>query len=288
MALTLFDFVWPVPAKGFRWNRSPSWGWNDAKVIARVRARDEREGRPFRAQISASAMEAEVERRCRLVPRSSELVKRNPLSHDGLLFELASIQGDRSDDILWFANEFGDILHADGQGSRLGQWRRSVLALSSTLSLMKARGSRLAGYVEQANCSKGFSPNTIADISEKLRNTPELVEFAGRRSATLPLQRQGEHLVHLAIYAHSLAYGGLEFSVVHAAEGKRLSLQPRTLLGAIWLQLAQCIATAETFLRCAECSKPFGVGRSARATREFCSTKCRVRSHRRRKREQQG
>lgn len=65
--------------------------------------------------------------------------------------------------------------------------------------------------------------------------------------------------------------------------------RPKNLLGALWLQFALTIERGSDFRRCAECGRWFelapGLGRS---DKQFCSVRCRVRSHRRRQAESSG
>jgi hypothetical protein len=65
-----------------------------------------------------------------------------------------------------------------------------------------------------------------------------------------------------------------------------LHLVPDSLLGAMYLQLAQDTSNGTRFRRCLECGKWFAIRPpTSRATKQFCEEKCRVRAHRRRNRE---
>jgi hypothetical protein len=65
-----------------------------------------------------------------------------------------------------------------------------------------------------------------------------------------------------------------------------LHLVPDSLLGAMYLQLAQGTSNGTRFRRCLECDKWFAISPpTSRATKQFCEEKCRVRAHRRRNRE---
>ena len=67
----------------------------------------------------------------------------------------------------------------------------------------------------------------------------------------------------------------------------RLSLAPRTLLAAMWLQLTLAIAGDKHFPTCKSCSRLFEVSTSPtgfRTHREFCSDSCKTKDYRRRKR----
>jgi hypothetical protein len=62
-----------------------------------------------------------------------------------------------------------------------------------------------------------------------------------------------------------------------------LSFTAQTLIGAIWLQLADAIATNRQFGRCQECGKWMDLGpEGSRVDRKFCSNACRAKAHRER------
>ena len=60
-------------------------------------------------------------------------------------------------------------------------------------------------------------------------------------------------------------------------------IQPKTLLGALWLQLSLAVEHEAKLNRCANCGKWFEVpARSGRSGKQFCSARCRVAAHRKR------
>lgn len=66
-----------------------------------------------------------------------------------------------------------------------------------------------------------------------------------------------------------------------ASDQLRFHLVPRTLLGAIWLQLARAIDGDKQFPACDECGRPFEVSRERhigkKKSAKFCSGACRQR-----------
>jgi hypothetical protein len=64
----------------------------------------------------------------------------------------------------------------------------------------------------------------------------------------------------------------------------QFSLSPRSLLGAMWLQLAMAANDSRNYMRCSSCESWFelapGLGRPDKT---YCSTACRMRAYRRRK-----
>jgi hypothetical protein len=59
-----------------------------------------------------------------------------------------------------------------------------------------------------------------------------------------------------------------------------ISLMPRDLLGALWLQFAVAVDALKNFAKCAQCGAPFEVSRNPltgkRPDALFCSARCRV------------
>jgi hypothetical protein len=64
----------------------------------------------------------------------------------------------------------------------------------------------------------------------------------------------------------------------------RFRFEPRSLIGAIWLQAAQSAAEGVAFRHCASCNRPIAIARTtgARADAKFCSDACKSRSYRER------
>jgi hypothetical protein len=71
--------------------------------------------------------------------------------------------------------------------------------------------------------------------------------------------------------------------VTWKGERDRLSLgvQPVSLLGALWLQVASAVSFAKQFQTCGECGSAFEVSRQvARKSKRYCSDACRIRNFR--------
>ncbi len=62
-----------------------------------------------------------------------------------------------------------------------------------------------------------------------------------------------------------------------------LSMVPKNLLGAVWLQFARAVEGKDRFQRCPVCNTWFRLATTAKATTTFCSAACRVRDLRHRK-----
>lgn len=67
----------------------------------------------------------------------------------------------------------------------------------------------------------------------------------------------------------------------------RLTLEPLTLIAAMWLQLALAITGDKSFVACKFCRRPFEISTDPtgfRSHREFCSNSCKTKDYRKRKR----
>jgi hypothetical protein len=62
----------------------------------------------------------------------------------------------------------------------------------------------------------------------------------------------------------------------------KLTLEPKTLLGAMWLQFADAVTYNLEYRDCAWCGRSFEVTRSTRSDRQYCSNSCRVSASRKR------
>jgi hypothetical protein len=69
-------------------------------------------------------------------------------------------------------------------------------------------------------------------------------------------------------------------------QGFQFGLAPRSLLGAMWLQLASAADSGRNYERCSSCESWFEVAPGlGRPDKTYCSTACRMRAYRRRKTE---
>lgn len=78
--------------------------------------------------------------------------------------------------------------------------------------------------------------------------------------------------------------GRLDFN---PAGEPKLSLEPRTLVAAMWLQLALAVTAEKRFVACKFCRRIFEISTEQtgfRSHREFCSDSCKTKDYRKRKR----
>jgi hypothetical protein len=113
------------------------------------------------------------------------------------------------------------------------------------------------------------------------------------RPGTPPMQRDASvrGLAFIRSVVNNRIHKHVGLSLLHASERRRavplaIHTIPLNLIGALWLQLALAIEGDLEYRRCPECQNWFFVRPKAREdATTFCSSKCRVRSYRGRKRE---
>jgi len=205
----------------------------------------------------------------------------------GLFREFAELKPTEPD-ILAFANGFGLLKAIDYvelpsksgpvsvHGDSLQLWQDEIGVFKLAIALWDL----LAAGKWQA----------LADFQAKL-NSPELLLAAGRSShlndadpampALSAIQRIAdsrlqEHVATRLLFQDNLPRLGI-------------SLMPRNLLGALWLQFSAAVGALKTFNKCQQCLAPFELSRDPqtgkRRDARFCSARCRVSHYRGRKEE---
>ena len=80
----------------------------------------------------------------------------------------------------------------------------------------------------------------------------------------------------------------IDFGVTDADKDLSLSIMPKGLIGALWLQAALAVSGGKDFRQCHECQTWFEVATGqGRSDKLYCSTACRMRAYRKRKKESQ-
>jgi len=196
----------------------------------------------------------------------------------GLFREFAKLKSTEKQ-ILDFADRYGllddtsnvEVRTAFGRrqvrGESLEHWRKAIQALKTTVTLWDA-----------------ISTNR----NEKLLDLREAL-----RSARLPL------LVHQRFHVDDSDPAMAALSIIQTVTdeklqrhvvirlifsdvgpGLHLSLQPQSLLGALWQQFAASLDGSKTFPKCAECGAPFEISHARktgkRTDARFCNVPCRV------------
>jgi hypothetical protein len=122
----------------------------------------------------------------------------------------------------------------------------------------------------------GYGEDVIVIASRKKR--PELLETFKPGDLVEPARFRLRGVVN-----QQVGLGEVALRLVQPEQGgpDKLDVLPRSLLGALWLQLALAIGGNKEYRRCRECGRPFELTPSLnRTSRLTCSAACRNRSYR--------
>ena len=244
-------FEWRVPAEGFRVDRGR---------LVRARA-DEALSRPPRVY--------------------------RPLLETPALFrtfaDLSAPFDERA--AVAFANEYGALgIEERGQretpeGEALGGWKRELTALQEAVRLMDVLANEAGTILRPAGGEpKRDRTRLLLEARLSIDRVPRL-----RRNSV------GYRRLELQVLLADLIEPQLEQRVrvayrLIASETPALVLQPRTLLGALWLQLAVAVSDGRAYRRCAGCGKWLDISTAVgRVDRRYCDTACRMRAYRARR-----
>jgi hypothetical protein len=185
--------------------------------------------------------------------------------------------------VLSFANRFG-LLGAGGHRELDSRYGR-VSANGEPLELWKEELEAFKLALEAWDAVAAASGQALAELKAKLA-TPQL-PLALQRA--LHLDDEDPAMAALSLIqrlADARLREHIETRLRFRGNLPRLnvSLLPRTLLGALWLQFAVAVDGLKRFNRCSRCGAPFEVSRAPRTGKrrdaQFCSARCRVNHYR--------
>ena len=200
----------------------------------------------------------------------------------GLFRELAELKPTKAQ-ILVFANRCGQLdrlANLDSgtafglrrvRGEKLEDWKKEIQALKKATILWDTIAS--GGKAE------------LADLRAKL-DLP-LVPLAARRR--LHLDQADPAMVTLGMIqgttdAYLQEHVAARFIFSGDDPRLRVFLEPKNLLGALWLQFAAAVDGLKNFAKCPQCGTPFEKSRDPstgkRTDARFCSPRCRVNHYR--------
>jgi len=236
----------------------------------------------------------------------------HPLTaHSGLCRTLADTTPDPAG-IKQFADRFGPLLGGTGEaillpqrlknslghGEPLSVWHKAIFTLRQVIELWDmVKQSDLEGLrrhiVWRGNLvyyqsHPDFSPNKLPDEPFLISNAwiasdryrAELFQNMVPDDVIRPAEAYIQKVINDNLTnatAPRLLWNSDQTSL-------SIHLQPKNLLGAIWLQLAQAIERNCSFRRCDQCQTWFEVSvQAGRSDKRYCSNACRINAHRGRK-----
>jgi len=202
----------------------------------------------------------------------------------GLFREFADL-GTAEAPVLAFANRFG--LLEEENNLELPSRSGPVQAHGETLEFWKSEIQALKFAVELWDAFCTGSRDEIAALDAKwakqrvplaLRQKLHLGDEDAPIAAVDAIQDIADQKLQRHVATRLLAAGDLP--------KLRVFLQPRSLLGALWIQFAAAVDSRKTFKNCAQCGAPFELSRTPetgkRSDARFCSDRCRVAHYRQR------
>lgn len=285
-------FQWPVPMKGYVLQPS-----TDYDIVYDDLDQQERDRYEW---YLVEAVEAEEE--------GTSYWSKRPLTDSGLFRTFAAVVP-RPQPIRDFANRYGLLGHPRqieeaGRDRRHGEpvvaWVEEIGAMRQAVNLWEiARGGdrhSLARYVRVVDGDKLVcsldpidpSPEAMYDLVVATASTdPGLLAQARMGFLKLPALYAAISVVNDHVRAETLVEIGIRpprpKRPVAGNPSVALTVAPRTLRGALWLQLADAIVSDKTFRQCERCGTWFELTpKMAAKGKLFCGTSCRMRDYRER------
>jgi hypothetical protein len=221
--------------------------------------------------------------------------------------------------VVAFANLYGLVVgetimtledRKTATGDRLKTWRRAIVTMRHALDVWNA-----IKEADRKKISRWFAledhgdfvdivyspdepwPTGVGHFSPQFTKDDRAWEFGDARGepdlADIPMNETGAALAWLRMNVREHLRENASPSFLYLPESKDpvplgLSIVPKNLLGVVWLQFARAIEGDVWYQRCLQCQRWFRVSTKARRpTTTFCSTNCRVKYHRRPKKDRQ-
>jgi hypothetical protein len=202
---------------------------------------------------------------------------------------------DSFDEIARFASTHGWLgvgksIDGDSElwGERLPVWFNHAEAMDIVMRLQNALVARDLTQIKQV-LSEVPEHTNWEQVPTRNGDLVRVADFSGRQ----PDYDIGNDLEEASVIAFNQITAIVNWGLLQARptlqavmsnrEGKReLKLLPQTLLGVMWLQLAQLIETESEVRSCVECGSQFAVrpGAGARKSRKFCRSGCKSADYR--------
>jgi hypothetical protein len=228
-----------------------------------------------------------------------------PLREKPGLFRTFAELGSSEDEILAFADRHGWLglevdprLHAElpilrsrrVTGELRKDWARAITQMRLACDLRNAVAGRDLASLRQAIQQESwdgplaFSDHGVMYQSHRgwFRVTPRHPEAALLRKGDLLRAARVlmQHHVNEQLELHTSARVLLD----EETGRQGLYVNPKNLLGALWIQFSESIDSSTSSKRCAECGDWMLLAPgTSRSDREFCSDRCRVNAYRKRK-----
>jgi len=201
----------------------------------------------------------------------------------GLFREFAELEPTENA-VVAFANRFGMLGIGEGrpeetesgavriQVETLGVWKQEIESFKRAVRLwdvVRSGDQNKLAEVKSAWRPEEL-PNAIQEFYHLNDTDPAMSLLAEIR--TIADAKIAKHLVSRILFAGN-------------TPRLQLTLTPKNLLGAMWLQFAIALHGSKTFAECLQCGAPFEISRELTGKKkgaQFCGTRCRVTHYRNR------
>jgi hypothetical protein len=264
----LTDFAWEVAEGGHKWMRGEVIA--QPSFVCEVLTHEHAVGIPY------------------------PVLRYSPLhGSPGLFKNFAELQIDR-DSIKAFADKYGMlgeekmvVFPSHGGTMYSGElrsfWEWQIVLMREALSIweaIKAKDEQTLSKVIKWSEKKrvNFESETTREIISSEQHHPELL-LRIQNPFIDPARYWIQDRVNRQLEEHGV-YARLLWNTRRDNLG--LHVVPKSLIGCLWLQLANAIAGAKEFRSCPECHKWFDISRhTARVDKKFCTPSCKAAAHRR-------
>ena len=211
------------------------------------------------------------------------------LERTGLFRELASIAATKTE-VQAFADRFGllgvgktTVVKTESglqsvRGESLADWEQEILELKMAVQIWDMLNS---GNSSSLNDLMRVLPKLLASAPPVVRRWLHLDKDDPAMAALGFIQKAIDERLSEGVAARLMFEGN--------APRLHLSLMPENLRAALWLQFAAAVDQLKKYEICASCNRSFEISRAPttgkRPDARFCSDRCRVAQHRKRKEE---
>ena len=225
-----------------------------------------------------------------IIEMPGEKIEYRPLHEDTGLFHALATMERSPDGCVAFASRYGllggEITRAvrwngqDALGEPLRLWYRQVNALWIALDLWMQLSED-----NQEALRRRIEWKTEAVVMNGIEVIPGAIEGCDRGDITGPAWRYLRHMLDKELQ-HRMAVR----AVIDGSSGRpTVHLEPSSLAGALWLQLALAVAEDKNYRACAFCGRWIEITPGlANVNRKYCSDACRMRAYRSRLKAKKG
>jgi hypothetical protein len=236
--------------------------------------------------------------RQQIVPKSYRAGVREyaPLCEHTGLFRAFAATKPTPEGCIAFADKYGGLLGGHGRPENLLDWQLHVAEMTRAVELwdLISRGDTegLARHIVWVKGREGDDEVAYVPAPDALRDEWSTIATARMAGGGLERFQHGDVFFPAVLYVRGLANRRLDEHVAprlnYDGESDRpgglvLQMEPKNLLGALWLQFAQGVSGNREYRQCGGCREWFEVspGRS-RSDKLYCSDACRARAYRER------